>query len=153
MNYLENRVPPPVVLLISLVIMRFIAMFDKNTWLMLEYHTWVAVGICVVGVAIAIVAVAGFKKAQTTVNPLAPERASRLVVHGIFKVSRNPMYLGMTLVAIAWAVYLGSLYSLSGVIIFMLFITRFQIKPEERAMATLFGDEFERYARSTRRWV
>lgn len=153
MSYLENRVPPPMILLISMLCMRIIAGFDNSTLLSFKLHNWVALAICIAGVAIAISAVVSFKKAQTTINPLAPESSSRLVTSGIFKLTRNPMYLGMALVGFAWGFYLASVYSLMMVAVFVVLITYFQIKPEERAMRRLFGGDFERYAKATRRWL
>lgn len=153
MSFLENRIPPPVILLLAMLFMRLVASFDTSTWLYFDYRKWVALGICFIGVAIVVSAVLSFKRAQTTVNPLAPESSSQLVTSGIFKLSRNPMYLGMVFVAIAWGIYLASIVSFIMVAIFVLYITRFQIKPEERAMQSLFGNEFENYAKATRRWL
>jgi protein-S-isoprenylcysteine O-methyltransferase Ste14 len=97
--------------------------------------------------------VARFRKAKTTIDPLNPEKAKQLVVAGVFSLSRNPMYLGMALIAIAWAIYLANPWSFIGVLGFVLFINRFQITPEERAMDKLFGDQYAKYKDTVRRWV
>jgi len=94
-----------------------------------------------------------FRKAHTTVNPLHPEKASHLVTGGIYQVSRNPMYLGMSVLLLAWAVFLASPWMLLGVAVFMSYITRFQIQPEERALEDLFGEDFRAYRASVRRWL
>ena len=94
-----------------------------------------------------------FRKVKTTIDPLNPEKAKQLVVGGVFYLSRNPMYLGMLLIAIAWAIYLANPWSILGVIGFVLFIKRFQITPEERAMDKLFGDQYAKYKVSVRRWL
>ena len=93
-----------------------------------------------------------FRAARTTVNPLKPEAASALVQSGVYRVSRNPMYVGFALLLLAWCLYLGSLLSFIGVLSFVFFIDRFQVLPEERAMHSLFGTEFDDYAKKVRRW-
>lgn len=156
MAFLENKIPPPLVLLIVLIAMTIGAHFDQTRLLKVDIAYWNAGTALLIGLAGTLVAISGvisFRKAQTTVNPLQPEKASRLVVNGVFRFSRNPMYLGMALVCIAWVIYLASPWCLFGVLAFVLFITRFQIIPEERAMRRLFGDQFARYQAETRRWI
>jgi protein-S-isoprenylcysteine O-methyltransferase Ste14 len=109
--------------------------------------------IAVVGIAVALGGVLSFRRARTTVNPLKPETSATLVSTGVYSITRNPMYLGMLLVLVAWAVYLSSAWSLAGPLLFALYITRFQIIPEERALDRLFGAQFAEYKRRVRRWL
>jgi protein-S-isoprenylcysteine O-methyltransferase Ste14 len=113
----------------------------------------VAVVLGVVGVAVAIGGVVSFRRAQTTVNPLRPETSAALVSTGLYSFTRNPMYLGMALALLAWAVYLLSVWSLPGPFLFALYITRFQIVPEERVLDRLFGAPFAAYKKRVRRWL
>ena len=113
---------------------------------------------CVIGISFAALLFAGpaileFSRAKTTVNPLDIAAASTLVTTGIFRISRNPMYVGLTALLMAWAVYLASPSSLLGVVIFVLFTWRFQILPEERVMKEKFGRSYEEYQRRVRRWL
>jgi protein-S-isoprenylcysteine O-methyltransferase Ste14 len=94
-----------------------------------------------------------FRRAKTTVNPLKPETSAALVSTGVYSHTRNPMYLGMVLALFAWAVYLSSIWSLVGPAFFVLYITRFQIIPEERALDRLFGAPFAAYKTRVRRWL
>ncbi|WP_220782601.1 methyltransferase family protein [Shewanella sairae] len=110
-------------------------------------------GLLSLGMASAIAGVISFRQARTTVNPLKPESTSALVTSGMYKFSRNPMYLGMALALCAWAVYLASLCSMFGIVGFMLYMQRFQIAPEERALETIFGQEFIDYKKRVRPWV
>ena len=104
--------------------------------------------------AIAGAGVVGFRKAQTTVNPLSPEQATSLVSGGIYRFTRNPMYLGMLLVVIASGIFWQHLVALAvGAVFFFAYINRFQITPEEQAMEKLFGDEFRTYCERARRWL
>ena len=101
----------------------------------------------------ALFGVDAFRKAGTTVNPLTPETSSTLVVSGIFRRTRNPMYLALLLVLIAWGIYLANLYALVITTGFILYMTCFQIKPEERALEKSFGAEFIDYKETVRRWI
>ena len=106
-----------------------------------------------VGFGFAISGAISFRIARTTVNPLKPETASSLVTFGIFGYSRNPMYVGLAIILLAWTTYLAVPFGLIAVLGFMAFIQRFQIAPEERALVLLFGDEFKAYQSSVRRWL
>ena len=97
--------------------------------------------------------VVSFRQAQTIVNPLKPETASALVRSGIYQYSRNPMYVGFALLLLAWACYLASPVALFGLLGFVLYMNRFQISPEERALATLYGSEYQVYQTQVRRWL
>jgi protein-S-isoprenylcysteine O-methyltransferase Ste14 len=104
-------------------------------------------------VGIVVVAVIGFRRARTTVDPFHPEAASTIVTTGIYRITRNPMYLGFLLALIALAVFLGNLASALLPIVFVIYMNRFQIGPEERALLTRFGASYEAYLRSVRRWI
>ena len=106
-----------------------------------------------VGAFFCLAGVVSFRRAKTTVNPLKPEQASSLVTSGIYRWSRNPMYVGFALFLVAWAAWLASPWTLLGVAGFVLYMNRFQIGPEERALASLFGIDFNHYCASVRRWL
>jgi protein-S-isoprenylcysteine O-methyltransferase Ste14 len=115
-----------------------------------------------IGVALAIASVGGliamgagmrFRRAKTTIDPLKPQAASSLVTAGIFRYTRNPMYLGLLFLLVAWAVLLSSPFALLGPVAFVTYISRFQIVPEERVLATLFGAEYAAYQSEVRRWL
>ena len=76
-----------------------------------------------------------------------------MVSTGIYRVTRNPMYLGLSLVLVAWAVFLSSAWALLGVAAFVLYMDRLQIAPEERALSKLFGSEYTAYRAKVRRWL
>jgi len=99
------------------------------------------------------VSVGAFRVARTTVNPLAPEKAQTLVKVGLYRLSRNPMYLAMALALFGVAFLLANIASFAAPIVFVGLMTEFQIKPEERALKEKFGEEFITYCRQTRRWI
>jgi protein-S-isoprenylcysteine O-methyltransferase Ste14 len=105
------------------------------------------------GVVIALLGVGAFRQASTTVDPRYPDKARELVVAGVYRWTRNPMYLGMLLVLTAWGVYLSNLLSFVVLPAFVLYLTRFQIIPEERAMRANFAGSYTDYCRRVRRWL
>jgi protein-S-isoprenylcysteine O-methyltransferase Ste14 len=152
MKVLENKIPPPFVAVIFAFLMG-IAKVVPGLEISAPIRTVLAILILLLGLSITLAGVVTFNRAKTTINPLKPETASSLVTTGIYQFSRNPMYLGLALLLIAWSVYLASPGALLGVVGFVLFINQFQIIPEEQAIAALFGDEFENYQSKVRRWL
>lgn len=116
-------------------------------------HRFAAAILAIAGLAIALAGVVQFRRARTTVNPASPERTSAIVTSGLYRWSRNPMYLGMTLILLGIAVWAATLVGYLLVAVFCAYLTRFQIVPEERALITSFGPEFERYMATVRRWI
>lgn len=112
-----------------------------------------AIFLFVFGITIAALAAREFKKAKTTINPLKLDAASSLVISGPFSWTRNPMYLGLTFVLFAWCLFLANAIGFLVMPLFALYITRFQIRPEERVMRALFEKEFEQYCQRVPRWL
>jgi protein-S-isoprenylcysteine O-methyltransferase Ste14 len=94
-----------------------------------------------------------FRRAKTTVNPIKASAASSLVTRGVYEFTRNPMYLGLFLTLVAWAVFLASPLAVLWVAVYVAYINRFQITPEERVLSALFGGAYEAYKARVRRWV
>lgn len=107
----------------------------------------------IVACLIGFVAVVHLFKRRTTIHPHEPEKTSSLVTSGIYGFTRNPMYLGLFFFLIAWGFYLSNIPSFFICVIFVLYITRFQIKPEEKALERIFGDDFIQYKNKVRRWL
>jgi len=107
------------------------------------------IGALIIGLA----AVYGFRRAKTTVNPLKPEASTALVTGGLYRWTRNPMYLAMLLLLLAWACIVSNWAALAILPLFVAYLNRFQIGPEERALQARFGAEFESYRRKVRRWL
>jgi protein-S-isoprenylcysteine O-methyltransferase Ste14 len=108
----------------------------------------------VAGLVFCALGVLPFRRAGTTVDPRRPERASALITTGIYSVTRNPMYLGMLLVIVAWGLYLANTVGLIlAPLAFVLYLNRVQIPREERALAAAFGSDYAGYAGRVRRWL
>lgn len=152
MKTLELKIPPPAVALITAGLMWLAA-----RWLPLDFdfpaRTAIAAVLALLGACVAIAGVLQFRRAGTTVNPMRVEKASSLVTDGIFARTRNPMYLGLLFVLAGWSIYLASVAAVIVLPLFVVYINRFQIAPEERAMHRLFGEAFRHYMSTTRRWI
>lgn len=146
---LENRIPPP---LVTLALGAAMYPFGSGA---AANPLRIAVVLVLLATAVVFLlpALRAFRKARTTVNPIRIEQASTLVTTGIYRITRNPMYLGMVLVLAAWALWLGGLSVWLGPVALLLWLDRFQIRPEERAMSTLFGADYDAYRARTRRWL
>jgi len=149
---LELKVPPVAQFLVAAGLMWLLTFFAPGATVRFPGQLLAASLVLLVAGLVGMAGVRAFARAQTTVNPLRPEAASRLVTGGIYRHTRNPMYLALLLALLAWGLWLGHAFAWLGVPVFALAMNRLQIWPEERALEALFGDEFRTYARRVRRW-
>ncbi len=157
MSKLELKVPPVAVLLIiALLIWGNSRLLAKSGWLDWSDYKMICLSLSMlaggVGVVVALSGARQFAKSKTTVKPTNPHEATTLVSDGIYKYTRNPMYLGLSLLLLAEVLFFGQILLVVWVGVFMLYITRFQIIPEERILSGKFAN-FEEYKNSVRRWV
>ena len=129
------------------------ALISDSLEIELGIRSLASIIIIILGVLIVLIGGYQFKKNSTTVNPLVPEDSSKLVTSGFYNFSRNPMYIGFLLFLFAWALFLGSLFALLFLPIFVLVINVVQIVPEEKILGEKFGDEYRKYISRVRRWV
>lgn len=153
MQWLELRIPPPVLAACFALLMWFAASSIRALAFGFPGRPQIALAVAGVGIAVGVAAFVGFRKARTTVNPMAPQQSSALVVTGVYRWTRNPMYLGLLAILVAWALWLANAAPFFLLPLFMLYLNRFQIVPEERALQARFGGDFERYRGSVRRWL
>ena len=154
MQALELKIPPPIVALLAAAAMWGVSLispppFDVPTLV----RVFLGAALALAGGVVSLSGVIAFRRAKTTVNPLKPQNASSLVTTGVYRLTRNPMYVGLLFVLLGWATFLLSPWALVGPLAFVLYIGRFQIKPEERALLALFGAAFTTYATRVRRWL
>ncbi len=150
---LELRIPPPAVAALIAAAMWGISLIAPSLEVPGLIRAVAALALATMGFGISVAGVISFWRAKTTVNPMKPEATSALVISGIYRLSRNPMYVGIVLALIAWAVCLSSMWTLPGPLAFVLYINRFQIAPEERALAARFGATYAAYRSAVRRWL
>jgi protein-S-isoprenylcysteine O-methyltransferase Ste14 len=150
---MELRVPPVLIVALAALSMWLMARalppgpIDGTTRVVL------ATLFAVAGAVVVFAGIREFRVADTTVNPLQPEQATSMVTTGVFRWTRNPMYLGMLCLLAAWATWLGRVAPFVVLPAFVLYMNRFQIRPEERALERRFGAGFGRYAARVRRWL
>tara|TARA_Y200000002_G_C22498039_1_gene585913 strand:- start:36 stop:479 length:444 start_codon:yes stop_codon:yes gene_type:complete len=145
---LDTKIPPPIV---TIIILSIIYLFDVN-----EYNLntdIISIVILFIGIIFIISAVIQFVDRKTTVNPTKPHKTTILVITGTYKITRNPMYLGMLLIIISFAFYKTSIISLILIPFFIFYINKFQIEPEEYEMRKKFGKEYEDYCKKVDRWI
>ena len=153
MSALDLKIPPPIVTLVLALLMWLTPAVAGHLEISFPSRVlWAVVLVCV-GQGIAIAGMVAFRRAKTTVNPVKASLASSLVIQGVYRYTRNPMYVGLLLTLLAWAVFLANPFAVLWVVVFVLYITRFQIIPEERVLASLFGAKYEAYKGRVRRWV
>ena len=153
MQSLELKIPPPIIAVLIALAMWGISLITPLLEVSTIYRMPLAMAIAVLGGALMVAGNISFRQAKTTVNPMKPESASSLVNSGVYRFTRNPMYLGVLSVLMAWAVFLSSLWALFGLLAFFLYIDRFQIAPEEKALTRLFGTDYAAYQIKVRRWI
>jgi protein-S-isoprenylcysteine O-methyltransferase Ste14 len=150
---LELRVPPVAVASVAALCMWTLSRWTPGLEWGVHWRLGTAVLLLAAGVLVAVAGVLEFRRARTTVNPTTPQAASSMVRSGIYRHSRNPMYLGMLFMLVAWAAWLANPAAAAVLPAFLLYINRFQIEPEERILARQFAGEFDAYRRSVRRWL
>lgn len=145
------KIPPPLWAVVCALLMWLLA-FTGFWRFAYSWQLPLALMIAVPAIVLFISTVITMACARTTVNPLTPEQSSSLLTRGVFVISRNPIYLADALLLLAWAIYLGSVPALAGVLLFVC-LMRFQIAAEERALALLFAEDYRHYCQRVRRWL
>ncbi len=153
MPSLQLRIPPAAQLVLCALLMWGLASVTPGLGLDRDLQVWLYRGLTVCGGLVVIFGWWDFRRARTTVDPTRPHKASSLVVTGMYRFSRNPMYLGFLFLLLGWAAFLDSGFSLLLLPLFVVSLTHLQIKPEEGALRDRFGEEWEAYARRVRRWI
>ncbi len=155
MQWLDLKVPPLLVWLVFAGAMFGVAHVAPGISYTLpaRFALALALALVVLGGAVALAGVVAFRRRRTTVSPLTPGASSSVVSSGVYRVSRNPMYLGFFLALSGWALYLSNVGAALLLPVFLAYLTQYQIKPEERALLAKFGPEFAQYMTRVRRWV
>ena len=153
MQAIELKIPPAAQFLVAMAGMWLLARYAPALSVEIPGRKAFVIVLFCLGGIVAVPAIAAFRSAGTTVDPRDPGKATRLVVSGIYRYSRNPMYLGLLCLLGAWAFYLSSLLAFACLPLFVLAMNRLQIQPEEAAMLAQFGDEYRVYTESVRRWI
>lgn len=153
MSKLEIKIPPALVTTVFALLMWLVSILLPGITIPVSLRVGGLIALITVGALFSISGVVSFRKAKTSVNPLTPDACSSLVSSGIYRKTRNPMYVGFLFFLIGWGLFLSNLFSLALCAGFFLYMNRFQIQPEEEILKSLFGEDFLTYKSQVRRWL
>ena len=148
---MKTKIPPPILALVMIVLIYLSSFFIESTTF--NYQGSLSVLVLILGLACAIPSFKLFARYKTTISPLKPSDATALVTEGMYRYSRNPMYLGLLLLTIASTIWFGTWFGIVINILFIFLINFLQIIPEEEALLEIFGEEYEEYKKNVRRWI
>jgi protein-S-isoprenylcysteine O-methyltransferase Ste14 len=149
---MKLKLPPAIVFLVFGILMYLLAEFLPVGYFDFFGRRYLIKALLILAVVISCVALIQFYLAKTSIDPKNPSKASSLVSNGIYKYSRNPMYLGLLLILLAWALWLGNAFNVLLAAGFVSYMNAFQIQPEESTLTSLFGKEYKNYCIKVRRW-
>lgn len=150
---IELKVPPAALGVIAAALMWAVSSATPAFDFTLPADSASAATLALLGTLTCLAGVVSFRRAKTTVNPMKPDSTSSLVVSGIYRYTRNPMYLGFLLILLGWAAFLSNVLALVALPAFVLYMNRFQISPEQRVLASLFADDYAEYRARVGRWL
>jgi len=153
LSALELKIPPVALTALFAALMWALAQATPGFSLALPWRVAALAALAVIGSTIGLAGVWSFRRARTTVNPLNPERSTALVIGGVYRYSRNPMYLALFLLLLGWGLYLVNAIALLVALAFVPYMNRFQIGPEERVLRQAYGRKFSAYCQKVRRWL
>ena len=153
MKALETRIPPPVIALAFATLIWWMASYLPKIEIEFIPKVVTVSLLLAIGAFFDLYGLLTFRRAKTTVNPMKPHTSSALVNTGVYKITRNPMYLGLVFILSGWCIYLNCPAAIIGVAGFIFYIHTFQILPEERILINLFGKEYMEYQSRVRRWL
>lgn len=149
---MKLKLPPAVVFTVFVLLMYVLSTFLPVGYFDFFGRKYLMIALMVIAVCIAVIALFQFFKSKTTIDPTNPSKASKLVSSGVYQYSRNPMYLGMLLLLLAWGLWLGNAFNVLLAVGFVGYMNKFQILPEEESLSGLFGREYAQYCTLVRRW-
>lgn len=153
MYRLELKIPPAVLALLFAFAVWLVAKMAPWAVVQIPGKEWVALALWMAGLVLISAGIIAFISAKTTANPFTPESSTSLVTRGVYRLTRNPMYTGFLLMLAAWMVFLDNLLPVLLLPVFVLYMNRFQIIPEEKVLLSKFGEEYAGYLKSVRRWI
>lgn len=153
MSALALKVPPPIAAAILAAAMWLISSGTVTLALPNMVRISLVVFFAIAGAGFSFAGAIALRQAKTTVNPTKPQNVSSLVVSGVYRITRNPMYVGLLLMLVAWCIFLSAPWAIAGPVAFFLYIGKFQIVPEEQVMSQKFGADYLAYKARVRRWL
>ena len=148
---MKTKIPPPILALVMIVLIYLSSFFIESTTI--NYQGSLSVLVLILGLACAIPSFKLFARYKTTISPLKPSDTTVLVTEGMYRYSRNPMYLGLLLLTISSTIWFGTWFGIIINILFIFLINFLQFIPEEEALLEIFGEEYEEFKKNVRRLI
>ena len=148
---MKTKIPPPILALIMIVII-YLSSLTVETFTF-SYQTVLSVLVVAIGLGCAVPSFRLFANNNTTISPFTPSETTALVTSGMYRYSRNPMYLGLVLLTIAATIFFGTWLGIVIIVAFIFLLNFLQIIPEEEALLDIFGEEYVEYKKKVRRWI
>ena len=148
---MKTKIPPPILALLTIGLIYLSALIFAP--LTFNYEGTLSILSVIIGFACVIPSFKLFTQYKTTISPLTPSETTALVTEGMYRYSRNPMYLGLLLLTISSTIWFGTWFGIILNAIFIYLINLLQILPEEEALLDIFGKEYEDYKKKVRRWI
>ena len=149
--FLKIKIPPPIIVIFLILAVYFSS--NLTIGFDLPFKKTISLLLLFIGLLIIFIPVFQFIKSKTTINPQSFKNVNNLVSSGIFKISRNPMYLGMLIIISSTVIYYLNYFSVFTPFIFYFWINEFQIKREEKKLEEKFGSDYKKYKSKTKRWI
>jgi protein-S-isoprenylcysteine O-methyltransferase Ste14 len=150
---LKLKIPPAIVTIVIAGAMWWIAQNFSYNWATFDSILRIEIIFLGIGGILGLAGLIQFYRSSTSIDPHKPDKTSKLVTDGIYSISRNPMYLGLLFILIGYGFYLANLFTFLLLPLFVIYMNRYQIIPEEEIMERKFGDEYLRYKSEVRRWL
>ncbi|WP_209399890.1 isoprenylcysteine carboxylmethyltransferase family protein [Pseudozobellia sp. WGM2] len=149
---MKLKIPPVVIVLIFALIMFLLSEFLPFGYFDFFGRNYLILALLGSAFLLSVLALIHFFRSKTSIDPRNPTKTTKLVTNGLFAYSRNPMYLAMLMVLLAWGIWLGNAFNTLLAAAFVAYMNRFQIIPEEEVLLSIFGKEYKQYCVKTRRW-
>ncbi|MEL6917367.1 MAG: isoprenylcysteine carboxylmethyltransferase family protein [Bacteroidota bacterium] len=149
---MKLKLPPPLIAFVFGLLMYVLAKILPIGAFDFFGRPYLMKGLLFLGVIVASIALIQFFHNKTTTDPTSPSKATHLVTNGLYNYTRNPMYLAMLLVLLAWGLWLGNAFNVLVAAGFVSYMNAYQIIPEEKALGQIFGKAYHHYCVRVRRW-
>ena len=147
----KRKIMPPTYFYLGIVLIILMHFIFPLIQLIRYPYTLIGILFIIFGTTLNIFSWLLFIKNKTTQNPF--KKPDKLIMQGVYKISRNPMYLGMLLGLIGLCILLGSLITFIFPIIFFIILEKLFIPIEEESMKRTFGNYYIKYKNKVRRWI
>lgn len=151
LNHSNVKIQPPILAMIHIVIAYLLGYFFPLPFSSPQAVGWVGLGISALGLILGLMAIYEFKRVRTTTD--AHGSVKSIVSSGIYRFTRNPIYLGFVLMLIGLPLNIGSYWGIILVPVLVISMNKVVIEKEEVYLEKKFGKAYADYRSRVRRWM